>query len=304
MTILSVKVFDNNDSELCSTISVSYDQKIFSLIPFLRTLSAKSSQEQFPDQVQAYIQGEYIVAFLTTHHNWLLVAIATISTSYLKIQRFLELLYDFIPNDYSPFDSEKFQSLCDLIISSVDARPLINIALLGLDKSGKTTFIRYFEENQPLGFEPYQPTKLLNIAKIHQIGTFPYSFRFIDLGYSFRQNWYKFSKEADAYIFFVDSSDANRMNQSRDLLQEIRNFWDKPYVVCANKFDSSKVLNIKKYIARKFRVPIRQIYETETSTGNGLLPLLNGLINQEFITNKVPISLFQNRKKKKISLKR
>ncbi len=299
MTILSVKIYDANDTELCSTISVSYDLKIKSLIPFLRNFSAKTLQEQIPNQVQAYIQGEYIIAFLTTDHNWLIVAIATISTSYLKVQRFLELLYDFIPTDNTPLDSEQFQSLCDQIISSVDTKPLLNIALLGLDKSGKTTFIRYFEENQPLGFEPYQPTKLLNISKIQQIGTFPYAFRFIDLGYGFRRNWYKFSKEADAFIFFVDSSDVNRMSLSRDLLQEVRNFWDKPYVVAANKYDFSKVQNIKKYIARKFRVPLRQIYETETSTGRGLIPMLEGLINQEFISKKTPLSLLRTRKRTK-----
>lgn len=299
MTILSVKILDANDTELCSTISVSFDLKFRSLIPFLRNLLVTTSQEQIQGQVQAYIQGEYIIAFLTTDHNWLLVAIATVSTSYLKIQRFLELLHDFMPTDDYPLDSEKFQNLCDQIISSVDTRPIINIALLGLDKSGKTTFIRYFEENQPLGFEPYHPTELLNIVKIQQIGTFPYSFRFIDLGYSFRQNWYKFSKEADAYIYFIDSSDAKRMNQSRDLLQEIRNFWDKPYVIAANKYDSSKVHNISKYVARKFRVPLRQIYETETSTGKGLLPLLEGLINQKFILKKIPISLLHTRKRKK-----
>jgi signal recognition particle receptor subunit beta len=104
----------------------------------------------------------------------------------------------------------------------------------------------------------------------------------------FQNQWWKFSRESDGYIFFV-SSDDTRMNEARDLLQEVRNFWDLPFVVAANKRDTAKISNIRKYVCRKLRVPRKIVYETETSTGFGLIELLEGL-EKEIQGKKVVVS--------------
>ncbi|MFX0170725.1 MAG: ADP-ribosylation factor-like protein [Candidatus Hodarchaeota archaeon] len=307
MTFLSVKVFNNDNKEICSTVSVLEDDLIYDLVPYIGELARKLVHEQISDsplnQAQALIVNNQIIGYLNSPDDLLLVAVASINTSFQKLNHFLLLLSQRITLKSLNFDSketlENFQKICDELINSVNTTVVLNIALLGLEKSGKTTFTRFFEEYQPLGFNPYEPTDLLNIVKIEKIGDFPYQFRFFDLGMAFKQNWFRFSKESHGFIFFVDCSDPQQMNKSKELLQELRNFWDKPFVVAANKCDATKILNIRKYISRKLKVRIRQIYETETSTGFGLLPLLNGLINHEMKEHKVALSLIRSGKTSK-----
>lgn len=307
MTFLSVKVFDKTNKEICSTVSVSDDNRIYDLVPYLGPLARKLPHEQnseYPQvQSQALIANNQLVGFLKSPDDLLLVVTTTINTSFQKLNHFLVLLNQAISKYSLNFRSgetrRSFQKICDELINAIDATAILNIALLGLAKSGKTTFARYFEENHPLGFEPYQPTDLLNIVKIERLGDFPYQFRFFDLGMAFQQNWFRFSKESDGFIFFVDCSDPQRMNKSKELLQELRNFWDKPFVVAANKRDAAKIVNIRKYISRKLKVPIRKIYETETSTGYGLLPLIDGLINHEITKQKIAVSMIRSSKKTK-----
>ncbi|MFX0150794.1 MAG: ADP-ribosylation factor-like protein [Candidatus Hodarchaeota archaeon] len=305
MTFLSVKVFNNENKEICSTVSVLEDDIIYDLVPYLGKLARKFPHEQTShspqNEAQALILNNQIIGYLNSPDDLLLVVIASINTSFQKLNRFLELLSQSITKESFNFSSketlENFQKICDELINAVNTTAVLNIALLGLEKSGKTTFTRFFEEYQPLGFNPYEPTDLLNIIKIEKIGDFPYQFRFFDLGMAFKQNWFRFSKESDGFIFFVDCSDPQQMNKSKDLLQELRNFWDKPFVVAANKCDATKIMNIRKYISRKLKVRIRQIYETETSTGFGLIPLLNGLINHEMKNQKIALSLIRSGKK-------
>ncbi|MFX0184121.1 MAG: ADP-ribosylation factor-like protein [Candidatus Hodarchaeota archaeon] len=307
MTFLSVKVFDKTNTEICSTVSVSDDINISALVPYLGQLARELPHEQNSEysqvQTQALIVNNRLVGFLNTPDDLLLVVHATINTSFQKLNHFLDHLNQAITKNRLDFSSDEtgrnFQKICDELIGAIDATTILNIALLGLDKSGKTTFARYFEENQPLGFEPYQPTDLLNIVKIERLGDFPYQFCFFDLGMAFQQQWFRFSKESDGFIFFVDCSDPQRMNKSKDLLQDLRNFWDKPFVVAANKRDIAKIVNIRKYVSRKLKVPIRKVFETETSTGYGLLPLIDSLVRQEMTKQKTVVSMIRSSKKTK-----
>ncbi len=115
--------------------------------------------------------------------------------------------------------------------------------------------------------------------------------QFYDLGWAFQPQWWRFSNESDGYIFFVDSSDSDRIKKSQELLQEIRNFWDRPFIVAANMRDTSRIVNIRKYLARKFRISSRKIYEINTWTGDGILPLLEGLVKREIEGKKIAVSM-------------
>jgi len=289
LTLLSVKVFDKNNKEIHTTVSVSADNSIYDSIHQIGELAREESRQ---NHVQALVRENHILAFVNTLNDLLLVAKATPNTSYRRLQSFLEhLKKKFSINkalNQSKPSNLNFQDICDSITKSIDSIVELRIALLGLDRSGKTTFANFFSEDNRLAvFESYKPTNLLNISKIHSIGNLPL-LRFYDLGMKFQNQWWKFSRESDGYIFFV-SSDDTRMNEARDLLQEVRNFWDLPFVVAANKRDTAKISNIRKYVCRKLRVPRKIVYETETSTGFGLIELLEGL-EKEIQGKKVVVS--------------
>ncbi len=300
MTLLSVKVFDRSNSELNSTVSVSSDRKFYDLIPLLGRLAREETQQ---GRTQGLIINERLFAFRSAINDLMLVATATINTSFQKLELFLELLCEFLTNEIptpeSIVSTKNFQDVCNSIVETVDGSSIeLKIALLGLDRSGKTTFVNFFKENQSLaGFDSYQPTQNLNIIRTDNISDLP-QIQFFDLGYAFQQQWWRFSSESDGYIFFVDSSDSSRIKKSEELLQEIRNFWDLPFVVAANMRDTSKIVNIRKYLARKFRISSKKIFETNTWTGAGILPLLEGLVKREIQANKIMVSLVHSNKNK------
>lgn len=297
LALLSVKVFDKNNNEIQSTVSVSIDKFAHALIPLIGELVREESHQ---NHVQALVRENYILSFYNTPEDFLLVAYSTPNTSFRKLQRFLEDLgekirVDITLNKSNP-SNEDFQDICDSIAKSIDTEIELRISLLGLDRSGKTTFANHFSEDSCLAvFNSYTPTNLLNIVNIHPIDNLP-SMKLYDLGMAFQNQWWKFSGESDGYIFFV-SSDDGRMNEARDLLQEIRNFWDLPFVVAANKRDTTRISNLRKYISRKLRVPIKLIYETETSTGFGLVELLEGLVKEIHGKRTIVNKLFYSRKK-------
>lgn len=299
MTLLSVKVFDKNNRELNSTVSVSRNKKFHNLIPLLSRLAREKSHR---GQTQGLIINGRLIVFRTTVNNLLLVLIATKNTSFQRLVQFLDLLSENIKRADSTSETmvntRHFQELCNSIVNRVDSSiNQLKIALLGLDRSGKSTFSNFFREDHPLvEFESYRPTQLLDIIRTDFVSNLP-QIQFFDLGYAYHAQWWRWSSESDGYIFFVDSSNTDRIKKSQELLQEIRNFWDCPFIVAATMRDISRIVNIKKYLSRKFHISSRKIYETNTWTGDGILPLLEGLIKQEIQVKNTAVSLVHARKK-------
>lgn len=293
MTLLSVKVFDKHNTEIISTVSISSDQRFYDLIPVLGELARKETQSGC---TQGIIIDDQLIAFRTTIHDLMLVSVASINTSFPRLELFLGLLNEYlnkdIPDPESIVSSKHFQDLCNSIVKAVDnSNTELKIALLGLDRSGKSTFVNYLREDHPLaGFESYQPTQLLDIIRIDSIGNLP-QIRFFDLGYAFQQQWWRFRNESDGFIFFVDSSDSKRIRKSQELFQEVRTFWDCPFVIAGNMRDISRIPNIRKYLARRFRISSRKIYETNTWTGDGIFTLLEGLVKNELQGSKLTVSV-------------
>ncbi|MHA1972330.1 MAG: ADP-ribosylation factor-like protein [Candidatus Hodarchaeales archaeon] len=300
MTLISIKVFDQDKSEILSSITAPNPNNTD-----VSTISKKFfvflSKDIKPNSIQGVIIDNHMVTFTTTL-NYYLAVISTQNTSLVKLNSLLSMLSQALPTflEKYNFSSEDFQCLCESLIQRVESQPTLKIALVGLDMSGKTTFLDNFEEERALtSFESYKPTRLLNIVKT-RVSQIPFSLIFYDLGWSFRQHWWMFSKECDAFIYFVDSSDVERRGIALELLQELRNFWDCPFVIAANKVDTCKIKNIKKHLARKFRVSSKKIYEINTLSGIGLVSMLEGLIFNELQGNKIPLALLApNQRKKK-----
>ncbi|MFX0210148.1 MAG: ADP-ribosylation factor-like protein, partial [Candidatus Hodarchaeota archaeon] len=253
MPLLSVKVFDANNSELISTVSVSNSSQFFNLVPVLGKLAREDNQR---DCTQGIIINNQLIAFRATIHDLMLVTVASSNTSFQRLELFLSLLNDHLSKNPSPesiLSSKDFHDLCNSLIKVVDnSNTELKISLLGLGRSGKSTFVNFLREDRPLsGFESYNPTQLLDIVRIDMMGDLP-QIQFFDLGYAFQQHWWRFRNESDAFIFFVDSSDSKKIRRSQELFQEVRNFWDRPFVIAANMRDISKIANIRKYLARRF----------------------------------------------------
>ena len=283
MTLLSVKVFDDANEEIVSTISVTPDNcQTSASLPAIRRLIIQNNNTQ---PVQGWVCGDKLLAFsYLNSQKVLLLAIASINTSFSKLQSFLELLGKSYKSrlfeKHQPSFQKDFQDVCDSIVTMVDSSTTLSISLLGLARSGKTTFIQqHIIEQQLAGFNSYEPTRLVNIVSYERSTPSPH-IRFYDLGMAFQQHWWKFSTESDGYIFFVDISDNRSIYASKELLEEIRNFWDLPYVIAANKIDIGSIKNVRRYLSRKLLVPIRLIYETESATGVGFDPLLEGMLSE------------------------
>ena len=289
MTLFAVKVFDDHNNEVASTISVNTDNcNLSEILPTIRKLILDQKGKNSP---QGWVCGKYSFVFdYITSKNLFVVAIASLNTSFVKLERFLGLLKESFETSMidtnGKISTKLFQDTCDALVKSVDSVPNLSISLLGLAKSGKTSFIQqYITEQQLAGFNSYEPTKLVNIVNLQRSSDLAH-IRFYDLGMAFQQHWWKFSSESDGYIFFIDMSDSNSINASKELLEEIRNFWDLPFVIAANKMDNSIIKNPRRYLSRKLFVPIRLIYEVETSTGVGLKALLHGLVTNEIQTKE------------------
>lgn len=302
MTLLAVKVFDEFNKEVVSTISIGTDNcNLSEILSTIRQLAIDQNKKNSP---QGWVCGNYSFAFDYINSKKLfLVAIASLNTSFIKLKKFLELLKDSMKENLidttGMISSKQFQDTCDLLVKSVDSTPSLSISLLGLAKSGKTTFIQqHITEQQLAGFNSYEPTRLVNIVNLEGNSDLP-QVRFYDLGMAFQQHWWKFSTESDGYIFFVDMSDSNSINASKELLEEIRNFWDLPFVIAANKMDNSIIKNTRRYLSRKLFVPIKLIYEVETSTGVGLKALLQGLVVNEIQEKKQYSTVLQRPTTKK-----
>jgi len=301
MTIVSVKLYNSQKEEVLSTVTLP-NGHTSNLSNILKQAPMSLILDSNIHDIQGLLLNHYLFVHTKTFSNFTIVIIATLNTSFFEIETFLTLLKQELSsfNPKSLFeDNEAFELACEQIIQYIESQNEISIALLGLDKSGKTTFLNNLKDEQSLtGFKEYLPTKSLNIEIIY-LKNYPYRVKLFDLGMAFQSHWWMFAGECEGFIFFIDAADTSRRNEAMELFHEIRNFWDCPYVIAANKVDMCKILNIRKYFARKLKVSIRKVYETNTSTGEGVLSLLKGLINNEIKNQSISISLVTPNQKKR-----
>ncbi|MFW9779263.1 MAG: ADP-ribosylation factor-like protein [Candidatus Heimdallarchaeota archaeon] len=276
MTLLAVRLLDSDNSVVLSTMGFTLESSISEILPFIRSLQAKKSSNQI------IINQDKLIAFQSVGSK-LLVATATSTMAINKIRKFLAVLSRTVSNISSYEEYRRigdFEFLCRTVLAVVDAIPRVTIALTGLAQSGKTTFTRFFTNGQPLReFATYRPTRLLEMVEVAEIKEIPFGLRFIDLSSSFQPFWYLFNQISDAFIFFVDCSKRDQMQKAQECFLDLRTFWDKPYCIAANKKDLSTVKDLKRFIARRFQVPTNRVFATETLTGEGIMPLLESLLN-------------------------
>ncbi|XP_071814513.1 ADP-ribosylation factor-like protein 4C [Apostichopus japonicus] len=124
------------------------------------------------------------------------------------------------------------------------------IAVIGLDKSGKTTFLYRLHLNE---FIHTVPTIGFNSEKIKSTSgkSKGQSFQFWDAGgqEKLRPLWKSYTRASDAIIYVVDSTDHDRLEESKCELYKVARTEenkDIPILVVANKQDLREAMPVAK----------------------------------------------------------
>ena len=117
----------------------------------------------------------------------------------------------------------------------------INVLLLGLDQSGKSTLAYNLGDVEEL--ESYEPTKNL---EIYEVEKYPARIKFYDIGgqKDLRSGWLNQLNNVDAIFYLIDIHDKDRIDEA---FQELKSILDKnetkehPIFVFFNKIDLPQV---------------------------------------------------------------
>ncbi|NWX31100.1 ARL14 protein, partial [Notiomystis cincta] len=128
-----------------------------------------------------------------------------------------------------------------------------NIVMLGLNSAGKSTLLyklRYKDAFQTI------PTVGFNVDMIEAGKDFTLTFWDVGGQKKMREHWSSFLEDTDGLLYVVDSSDKQRLEESRrefGLILKNESIKNIPVVVLANKQDLPGALNAEE-ITRRFRM--------------------------------------------------
>ncbi|KXZ52416.1 BBS3B protein [Gonium pectorale] len=115
---------------------------------------------------------------------------------------------------------------------------MVNVLVVGLDNSGKTTIIERLKPRPKQSME-VAPTVGFNVEEV-QKGALTFTVFDMSGAGRYRTLWEQYYREADAVIFVVDSGDKLRMVVARDEMEHMLahpNLRKVPVVFFANKKD-------------------------------------------------------------------
>ncbi|KAL1491883.1 hypothetical protein ABEB36_012410 [Hypothenemus hampei] len=126
------------------------------------------------------------------------------------------------------------------------------VLILGLDNAGKTTYLEAAKTKLTKNYKAINPAKItttvgLNIGKIEVNGV---QLNFWDLGgqSELQSLWDKYYNECHAIIYIVDSSDRERINDSKEVFDKMianENLQGVPLLVLANKQDLPECMGVR-----------------------------------------------------------
>jgi GTP-binding protein SAR1 len=152
-----------------------------------------------------------------------------------------------------------------------------NLLLIGLDNSGKTTFLGLMANNRIMCYEPtYHPNK-------EELSVENFVLTTTDIGghVAARRLWKSYHLNTDGVIFMVDSTDYNRMLECRDELNSILSDSSSiPVLVLGNKIDSVGACSkeqLSKYLCIENNYPNVKIFMCSVVNRSGLNEALKWL---------------------------
>eukprot|EP01004_Peranema_trichophorum_P009467 NODE_8215_length_699_cov_55.515625_g7593_i0.p1 GENE.NODE_8215_length_699_cov_55.515625_g7593_i0~~NODE_8215_length_699_cov_55.515625_g7593_i0.p1 ORF type:complete len:179 (-),score=9.09 NODE_8215_length_699_cov_55.515625_g7593_i0:112-648(-) len=116
------------------------------------------------------------------------------------------------------------------------AKRKIELCLVGLENSGKTTLLNILSTGYPV---ETLPTVGLNVKMVKKEGV---AMKVWDLGGQerFRAEWGRYTQGCDVIIYVIDSSDFDRIQLSRKELHKLledKNLANLPILIALNKID-------------------------------------------------------------------
>lgn len=125
------------------------------------------------------------------------------------------------------------------------------VLILGLDNAGKTTYLEKTKTIFTKNYKELQPNKItttvgLNIGRIHIGGII---INFWDLGgqEDLQSLWDKYYAESHGVVYVIDSSDHDRLQESREAFEKMlgsETLTGVPLLVVANKQDIEGCLSV------------------------------------------------------------
>ncbi|NWW35806.1 ARL14 protein, partial [Panurus biarmicus] len=128
-----------------------------------------------------------------------------------------------------------------------------NIVMLGLDSAGKSTLLYKFRYKDVF---LTMPTIGFNVDMIEAGKDFTLTFWDVGGQKKMRELWSNFLEDTDGLLYVVDSSDKQRLEESRrefELILKNDSIRNVPVVVLANKQDLPGALNAEE-ITRRFKM--------------------------------------------------
>ncbi|XP_066155977.1 ADP-ribosylation factor-related protein 1 isoform X1 [Euwallacea fornicatus] len=126
------------------------------------------------------------------------------------------------------------------------------VLILGLDNAGKTTYLEAAKTKLTKNYKAINPAKItttvgLNIGKIEVNGV---RLNFWDLGgqSELQSLWDKYYEESHAIIYIVDSSDRERIDDSKEIFDKMiasESLQGVPLLVLANKQDLPDCMGVR-----------------------------------------------------------
>ncbi|KAJ8364219.1 hypothetical protein SKAU_G00130500 [Synaphobranchus kaupii] len=117
----------------------------------------------------------------------------------------------------------------------------VTLAILGLDNAGKTATVRSIEGENPEDVSPTVGFSAVDLKK----GCYDVSLFDLGGGERIRDIWKHYFAESHGVIFVVDSSDVQRMTETKDTLANVLKhprITGKPVLLLANKQDRDGAL--------------------------------------------------------------
>ena len=121
------------------------------------------------------------------------------------------------------------------------------LLILGLDNAGKTCILKQLAQEE---INKIMPTQCFNIKSLQQDG---FKLNVWDIGgqREIREYWSNYTQNTDGLIFVVDSSDTERLKESKEALNDLlasEELKDVALLIFANKQDIATACDVEEII--------------------------------------------------------
>ena len=136
-------------------------------------------------------------------------------------------------------------SLLEALKETCFKQPELNICIVGVDGSGKTSVLErakgaFGSRLPPLPLSKITPTTGMNLAQM-ELARSKVTFWDLGGGAATRSLWARYYAETHGVVFVVDAADADRLREARDAFRgalDHPDLADAPFLVLANKQDA------------------------------------------------------------------